>query len=212
MFNRYVALLSLALLLALGSVEQATACLTPTGPATASVEALGPNAGNLERLRVRVEGFDLAPLASYGVGCSVGLSLESQITGPPLWLIQKRTVSTGLTVVDPATGAESFDFALNTPLTADFHGEAMGLGYFTWPMPVAFAPFSTASGGSLPSGPVELVFDLLVKPGYTIQEVIDDLAANGSVASDYSIEAGGTTYLLWSSFPFLTQLASVSLP
>ena len=211
MSSKLVVIFYLVTLFVCSPAAWGAACLDPSGPVTASVEQLGPNPGGLEQLRVHVEGFDLAPLASYGVGCTVGLGLEAQITGPPLWAIQKRAFTSAVKVIDPLTGGQSPDFVLNAPLHTDFNGEAIGLGYVSWPVPIWLTPFSTPNGGSLPAGPVELVFDLLVKPGYSVQEVLDDLEGFGHVASDFSVDYGGVTYLLWSSVPFMTKLDSVSL-
>ncbi len=82
-------------------------------------------------------------------------------------------------------------------------------------MPVWFQPFTTttndALNGSLPQGAVTLVFDVLAKPTYTVQDIKDDLAATGYVASDFSYTdfPSGITYLFWSSTPLVTKIDQV---
>ena len=208
-------ILAFALLMLVGTAgAQAYACLTPTGPVTAKVEVLAPNPAGLEQLRVRVDGFELAALTTPPVGCTLGLGLEAQITGPPLYAIQKRTVTSAVTVVD-ATGNTSTDFFIDPAATDDLIGETIGHRYFDWPVPVAFVPFTvdiaTVAPGSLPSGEVELIFEVVVKPPYSVQDVIDDLNAFGHVASDFSIHFSGTTYLLWTSWPLVTEIDFVEL-
>ncbi len=188
------------------------ACLTPIAPIEAEVVALGPTAGGLEEIEVHVRGFELYGPAA--VGCTIALSLEPFVFTASPWAIQKRAITHRLRIVDPSDGSVHAGFFMNQDAT-DFNGETIGHGYFSWPMPVWFQPFTTtnndALGGTLPQGEVTLVFDLLVKPTSTVQEVADDLAANGWVGSDFSITdfSSGTTYLLWTSFPLVTQIDSV---
>ncbi len=188
------------------------ACLTPVAPIEAEVVPLGPTAGGLEELQVHVRGFELAGPAP--VGCTIALSLEPLVFPAAPWAIQLRVITHRLRIVDPSDGSVHSGFFMNQGAT-DFNGETLGYGYFSWPMPVWFQPFSTttndALNGTLPQGEVTLVFDLLVKPGYTVQEVADDLAANGWVGGDYSFTdfPSGTTYLFWSSFPLITRIDAV---
>ena len=56
-----------------------------------------------------------------------------------------------------------------------------------------------------------LVFDVLAKPGYTADDIRDDLEVFGHVASDFSYTdfASGQTWLFWSSWPLVTQIEQV---
>ncbi len=187
------------------------ACLTPNGPISAEVEVLPPNPGGLERLSVSIHGFSLIDLSGFSVGCSIGFSLESEIVGAPIWLIQKRGIALTLAVVDHNDDVRH-DFVINPSLALDLHGEALGLNYYTWPMPVAFMPFTMVqSTNPIPGGPVNLVFEVVVKPPYSVAEVIDDIEEFGHVASDFSLTYYGVTYLLWNSTPFVSPIQSVTL-
>ncbi|MEM7356520.1 MAG: hypothetical protein AAF657_37235, partial [Acidobacteriota bacterium] len=161
-------------------------------------------------------GFDLA--GGFALGCTIGMSMESQILPSPTWAIQRRGLTTNLRIEDPATGTVHHDFFLNTFATLDFNGETLGLGYYTWPMPVWFLPFTTTShqaiNGILPQGPVTLIFDVILKPGITVDDFTDDLIVFGNVASDYSWTdfPTGQTWLLWSSAPMLSPIDSVIVP
>ena len=202
-----------ALVVLCGAASPALACLSPSADIEATVEELGPNGAGLEQLRVHLSGFELAELGESTVGCTMGLGLESQITGPPLWSIQRRAITTGLTIVDVITGVEHGGFESNSTINADFNFQPVGYGYFTWPSPVSFPPFTSTptalASGTLPAGNVVLIFDLLVKPGYGIPDVVDDLSNSGHVSADYSLDAGGATYLLWSAFPLVHKINDV---
>ncbi|MEM7350476.1 MAG: hypothetical protein AAF657_06695, partial [Acidobacteriota bacterium] len=78
------------------------ACLKPTEPIVAEVMSLGPNPGGLEQVEVHVTGFDLA--GGFALGCTIGMSMESQILPSPTWAIQRRGLTTNLRIEDPATG------------------------------------------------------------------------------------------------------------
>lgn len=187
-------------------------CLVATSPPTATVQSMGFSPAGLELLQVRVTGFELIEL-SAPVGCTLGLSLESQITGPPLYAIQKRGLTTSVAVVDPEGGSTANSFQINPSATSEFMAETIGLGYFAWPIPVAFVPFTvdttSLGGASLPHGQVELLFDLAVKPPYTAEEVIEDLEVFGYIASDFSVVFNGITYLLWSSAQMVHEIEEV---
>jgi len=186
----------------------------PLTPVSVTVEALGPNPGGLEQLRLYVEGFGIAPLSEYGVGCTAGPSLEAQIIGAPLYCTQKRVLPISMVVVDPESGIEHDDFKPNFQVHADFNFEAVGLGYYSWPLPRCFSSFSVDAKDTaeLPEGPVELIFEISVKPGYTIAEVVSDLETHGYIASDFSVAFNGITYLLWTGTPFMTNIDTVVSP
>ena len=81
---------------------------------------------------------------------------------------------------------------------------------FGWPSSVAFIPVTYRYSLPIaPVGPVELQFSVIVRPEYEASDVIEDLQENGYVASDFSIQGNGITYLLWTSNPFLTRIDEV---
>ncbi|MCH9647195.1 MAG: hypothetical protein K0U98_03085 [Deltaproteobacteria bacterium] len=204
------------LFLTAASAGPAWACLVPASPIFAKVAELGPNPGGLEQMRVYVYGFEMTDFSSYGVGCTIGLSLESKILGSPLWLAQKRGLTLSAAVLDVDTNITNQNFTLNPSALLDFNGQTMGLGYFDWPIPVAFAPFtltaaSVAANGA-PEGEVVLEFEVILKPDYSVEEGVEDLVEFGFIASDYSLTYYGITYFLATSQPMVTKIEEVIWP
>ncbi len=119
-------------------------------------------------------------------------------------------------LLEPVSRHVSQDrFFIDPAATDDLIGETIGHGYISWPVPVALVPFTfdaaTVAPGSMPSGEVELAFEVMVKPPYSVQDVLDDFSVFGHVASDFSIHWGGTTYLLWTSWPLVTAIDFVEV-
>ncbi len=207
----------IAVLCIVAVAAPASACLTAVEDITAWVDELGPHPSGLPHLKITVTGFEIDELGGpSNIGCTIGLGTESFITAPPLWVIPLRTAPLTLKIITPSSGGELEAFLINSPLNADFNFQPVGYGYYSWPVPYAFPPFTSddavVASGAVESGPLKLVFTVLVKPPYTVQDVVDDLNKNGHISADYSINAGGSTFLLWTASPLLHPIDNVIAP
>lgn len=213
--KRMAVVVTTATLVGLAALAPAGACLTRAGSIEATVESLGPNLGGLEQMRVHISGFAIDEVPA-GLNCAIALGVESEIVGGPLWILPRRVIPIDLAVVDVTDGIERSIFKINPDLNLDFNLETIGMRYFDWPSPVAFPPLSLSHSalqqGLMPVGEAILIFDLIAKPGVTVDEVIDDLTEFGHVARDYFVEFAGVQYLLWAGPPMLWPIDEVVAP